>query len=98
MRHRGYRLLSLGGGYLWLDVDCERGNVGLQTSAGSGQRAREMDESLSSGGHIGQRSIVGGCGEVARSKIEVPRSGGDSASSLVYSRADTHKISPVVCG
>lgn len=48
-------------GYLRLDVDVERGNVGLQPDVCVSERAREVYEALGSGGHTGQilrRSVV----------------------------------------
>lgn len=57
---------------LRVDVDAERGEVGLQADAGGCQRAREVNETLSGSGHTGrtvderrQRAVVrferGGC-------------------------------------
>jgi len=43
--------------YLRLDVDAERGNVGLDANVAVSQRAREMYESLGSGGHAGRECV-----------------------------------------
>ncbi|KAJ6440420.1 hypothetical protein O9K51_06210 [Purpureocillium lavendulum] len=46
------------GMYLRLDVDAERGNVGLDAHVAVSQRAREMYEALGSGGHAGRECVV----------------------------------------
>lgn len=45
--------------YLRLDIDAERGNVGLDTHVAVSQRAREMQETLGSGSHAGRECVVG---------------------------------------